>query len=234
MTILLTSSVFCQVVDCENDPQFDICTRRAWVKGDADQDGVVFGQVDDASDILEYLFNSGPEICLAASDWNDDGQVLMEDAVWLLNYNFLDGPPAPWPFPSPEMGPCWCELDLVWRLHEDIIWPITIWNCANQYYGGIDENGFATKLNIGGSAVLEPPLAGDCDNDRFVDEFDADLILVILAGLWDPPECIAQCDVNGDEELTQEDVVFLFNWLFLGGPKPAGPGHCYFLGFPEL
>jgi hypothetical protein len=43
--------------------------------------------------------------CREAGDCNDDGELNVTDAVYLLEYLFMAGPslPAPWPEPGPDL-----------------------------------------------------------------------------------------------------------------------------------
>jgi len=86
-------------------------------------EGVVFLRGDpnssDAIDIadpiyaLNYLFQSGPILCLDAMDANASGAVDLADVLYLLNFINGDGPPPPAPFPAcgndaPVLG---CDSD---------------------------------------------------------------------------------------------------------------------------
>ena len=78
--------------------------ERAFLRGDANQDGVV--DLSDALATLELLFlEAGTSSCRDAIDANDDGNLDISDALVGLNYLFL-GAVAP-----PPPGPLECGLD---------------------------------------------------------------------------------------------------------------------------
>jgi polyhydroxybutyrate depolymerase len=89
-----------RVTDLEATP---VEPRRAFVRGDCNDDGDVSGSVSDAVFLLQFNFTGGAAPpCLAACDANGDGAVLGEvtDAVYTLRFNFLGGPAPPAPFPG--------------------------------------------------------------------------------------------------------------------------------------
>ena len=61
---------------------------------------------------LSYLFVRGPApACLDAADVNDDGGIDVSDVIYLIQYNFNDGPEPPPPFPAPGPDPTADPLD---------------------------------------------------------------------------------------------------------------------------
>ena len=46
-----------------------------------------------------------PSNCEDALDANDDGQLDIADAIYVLNYLFIAGPAMPPPFPEPGLDP---------------------------------------------------------------------------------------------------------------------------------
>ena len=79
-----------------------------FIRGDANGDGIVSGNVTDAVYILKYLFGGRPQpVCMESADANDDRTVNLSDAIYLLNYNFLGRPVSAKPFPelSPDPDP---------------------------------------------------------------------------------------------------------------------------------
>jgi hypothetical protein len=76
-----------------------------FIRGDVDGGGRV--TISDAVNILRYLFQGSPEAvaCARAADLNDDGLLGVGDAIYLLNFLFVAGPPPPPPFPG-----CWFDL----------------------------------------------------------------------------------------------------------------------------
>jgi PKD repeat protein len=72
-----------------------------FLRGDANGDGDVTGQVTDAVFLLAFNFTGGPAPpCLAACDANADGKTDISDAIYTLAFNFLGGPPPAAPFPT--------------------------------------------------------------------------------------------------------------------------------------
>ena len=71
--------------------------------------------VADGIRILAWLFwNLSPlGDCLAACDVNGDQTIDSSDAIYAINYQLLDGPPPPLPFPDCGVDPgLECELYL--------------------------------------------------------------------------------------------------------------------------
>lgn len=69
-----------------------------FIRGDGNADGSV--NLVDAIYSLNYLFLSGPSLCLSALDVDDNGGVSLADPVTLLGYLFLSGPNPAIPFPG--------------------------------------------------------------------------------------------------------------------------------------
>jgi hypothetical protein len=80
-------------------------------RGDCNNNGLTAGYFGDIVFLLCYLFGGCPcssppcyqPACEAACDANDDGAVELSDAVYLVNWMFLDGPAPPQPYP--DCGP---------------------------------------------------------------------------------------------------------------------------------
>ena len=71
-----------------------------FLRGDANRNSMI--GVSDAMTILRGAFVFGVTLpCPDAADVNDDGQVQVVDALYLLNYLFLDGPRPVLPYPVP-------------------------------------------------------------------------------------------------------------------------------------
>ena len=83
----------------------DLPSNQAFIRGDANDDGVVSAFLD-ATRILTYAFADAEEPpCLRAADVNGDNSVAgLVDAEYLLLFAFVDGPPPPSPYPD-------CGLD---------------------------------------------------------------------------------------------------------------------------
>ena len=76
-----------------------------FVRADCTGDGGVF--LDDIVFFLQHLFlGTQDPPCQAACDSDDDGELGIGDAMYVLSYMFLSGPPPPSPFPG-----CGCQLD---------------------------------------------------------------------------------------------------------------------------
>lgn len=65
-------------------------------RGDADGDGH-FAPIQDALFLINGLFSAGPVPCYDAQDFNDSGTVNIGDAVEILSFGYLSGPPPPAP-----------------------------------------------------------------------------------------------------------------------------------------
>ena len=73
-------------------------------RGNANDDSKV--NIADAIWILDALFNQGARpTCQDAADTNNDGLVVISDAVYLIQYQFLGGPPPPAPYPECGLDP---------------------------------------------------------------------------------------------------------------------------------
>ena len=68
-----------------------------FLRGDPDRDLRL--DEKDALAVLAHLFAGKPLSCLDAADVDDDGKVSITDAVYLLNFLYLDGPAPPEPSP---------------------------------------------------------------------------------------------------------------------------------------
>jgi hypothetical protein len=93
-------------------PIFMVITAAAFplgadfVRGDSNSDGQV--SIADVFADLSYLFRGSPEPeCLAAGDFDDDGDIEITDAAYAVVYLLQGGAPPPPPFPSagPELTP---------------------------------------------------------------------------------------------------------------------------------
>jgi hypothetical protein len=84
--------------DASNSRNYQAKVRDLYVRGDANDDGVV--TITDVIVGLGYLFLSVSTDCLAAIDANRDWSVNVADPMYLLLYLFPFGPPPPLPFPD--------------------------------------------------------------------------------------------------------------------------------------
>jgi len=76
--------------------------------------------------------------------------------------------------------------------------------------------------------VTEPTfLRGDVDQSGSVSLIDGVLLCYRVSGLQPPGDCRDADDINDDELLTISDAVYLFQYMFVGGPSiPAPSGVC--------
>ncbi len=86
-------------------------STQPFVRGDVNGDGQQ--AIEDAIQMLAYLFTNGAVDCVDATDVDDDGALIINDAVWLLSYLFLNGAPPPAPATT-------CGLDTTADLGADL------------------------------------------------------------------------------------------------------------------
>ena len=67
-------------------------------RGEANGDGVF--DIADAVITFERVLLGGIVNCLDAADADDDGRVDIADGIWMLSYQFSEGPPLPAPGPA--------------------------------------------------------------------------------------------------------------------------------------
>ena len=99
----LEGSVLDSFVIRKNEPR----PPFSFLRGDSDLGMSI--ALSDAIRTLEHLFKEQPLECPAAADWDADGKLSLMDAVGVLVYLFVEGPPAPSPFP--ECGVAALEQD---------------------------------------------------------------------------------------------------------------------------
>ena len=110
---------------------------------------------------------------------------------------------------------------------------------------GADGTSFSAEfvtLDVVGGPCLVQQLAGDCNQDgtRNIADLSCYVLLqfggFVLIGTGATPPCagdtnsvgnLAVLDVNDDASTNVSDIVYLANWLFLGGPAPAQGVDCY-------
>ena len=80
-----------------------------FVRGDVQGDLSV--NISDAVAVLGHLFSGRPVPCVDAADVDDSGTVEITDALFLVEYLFLEGEPPMAPFPDPGVDPTEDELD---------------------------------------------------------------------------------------------------------------------------
>ena len=74
-----------------------------FVRGDANGDEVV--DISDGIAVVSYLFLGRELVCLDAADTDDDEQLVITDAVYLLDFLFRSGAPPPPPYPGAGTDP---------------------------------------------------------------------------------------------------------------------------------
>jgi hypothetical protein len=87
----------------------------SFLRGDVDGDGIL--HVGDATLLIDVLFfGADPLRCCAATDANDDGDISVSDAIWILNFVLAGGPPPAGAFPLCDAAPsgddCFAAGDL--------------------------------------------------------------------------------------------------------------------------
>ena len=83
-------------------------TGPRFVRGEANGDGAV--DLSDALKVLFVLFTGAPTDCEDALDADDQGDLNVVDAVYLLEYLFQGGPAPPAPFPAAGEDPTGDDL----------------------------------------------------------------------------------------------------------------------------
>jgi hypothetical protein len=82
-----------------HDAEGTINVDRSFRRGDVNDD-----ELFDSSDVILILtcafLGVGCSDCADASDVNDDGEVDVADAIYMINWRFADGAPPPAPFPE--------------------------------------------------------------------------------------------------------------------------------------
>ncbi len=83
-------------------------------------------------------------------------------------------------------------------------------------------------ITAGIVTVTEPTfLRGDVDQNGTVSLIDGVLLCYRVSGLQPPGDCRDADDINDDDLLTISDAVYLFQYMFVGGPSiPAPSGVC--------
>ena len=94
-------------LDLNNDGVLDSCVPPtvSFRRGDTNVDGTL--DVGDAIHTLSHLFSNTSLNCKDSSDFNDDGQLNIADAILVLQYTVGTG----LGFPPPAPGPNLCGID---------------------------------------------------------------------------------------------------------------------------
>jgi hypothetical protein len=90
------------------DGIFTIGALPVFIRGNANQDYTV--NIADPVRILMHLFLESPLACEKAGDANDDGELWIDDATYMLAYLFRLGPVIPPPFPLEGTDPTTDDL----------------------------------------------------------------------------------------------------------------------------
>ncbi len=86
-----------------------------------------------------------------------------------------------------------------------------------------------TPTMIDGSILVTEPhfIRGDLNHNGSVTLLDGVLLLYRVSGLETPSTCRDADDINDDGVLTLGDAVYLFQYMFAGGPQiPGSDGSC--------
>ena len=177
----------------------DLSAQNSFRRGDVNCNGFV--SVVDGFDLAQFIFNPGgnplPCNCRDAQDADDDGVVVIVDAIFILNFVLLGGPPPPAPGalvcgPDPTLDPLNC------------LYP-------------------ARRCDAGPANVVYK--RGDANCDGCVNVLDVFTMRSILfAGGVQPCGCRDALDANGDLQFTASDVVFLLQYISAAGAPPPFPG----------
>ena len=165
-----------------------------FIRGDTNQDGCVDAR---DGDFLLLLLNDPDQgfKCREAADANDDGEVNLADAVFILNFAENGGFPPPLPFP--ECG---------FARGESL-------GCESY----LDD---ACSGCVEPEILL---VRGDSNQDGDLDVSDAIFALnYLFVGGAEPP-CLAAADVNGTGFVDLSDSIYLLSFIFIGGPPPPVP-----------
>jgi hypothetical protein len=180
-------------------------------RGDADCDGCVSSA--DAAFLTAFLMTGGPPPCCnEAADADNNGVLSASDSVFILAYCNTGGPvpSAPGPLvcgPDPAPGALGCAS-----------YPESACcsGCRNQLPGDCNQDG---ALDIGdpvcllGFCFLGVPAALPCGDGALAHTSNITLM-----------------DCNGDGSLDcLADAICLLQFLFLGGPPPAGGTSCVYI-----
>ncbi len=85
------------------DGTFRVGKAPMFLRGEVNSDNRV--NIADPVMITLYLFKGYPIKCVKSADVNDDGEVRLDDVMYLLHYLFLSGRVIPPPFPTPGLDP---------------------------------------------------------------------------------------------------------------------------------
>lgn len=130
-------------------------------------------------------------------DVNGDGDVDLEDVVYLINFIFNDGPP-PNPLAAGDVnGDCFVTI-------ADVVY-------------------LSNYLLKSGPAPKPFCLPGDVNHDGYVNLPDIVYFINYMLLSGTEPVSKKSADVNADCKLDLADVVYLVNFIFKGGPIPQ-PG----------
>ncbi|MBI4600438.1 MAG: hypothetical protein HY721_00620 [Planctomycetes bacterium] len=216
-------------------------------RGDANCDGSV--DAGDAELVKLFLNQIVQEpCCLDAADADDDGEISIGDAVWILSYAEGFGqppmPPGPQecgPDPTPDRLGCadypTGACVLIHCCLPDGSCVLTCRECCAKQegtpvlecLGDGDRNGRDDACE---PAPPPPPLPepepsfqrGDANSDGRLDLSDAVFELGWQFQGSRGPDCLDAADSNDDGQIDMSDPIFTLQYLFWAGREPPAPG----------
>ncbi|MFH2056521.1 MAG: dockerin type I domain-containing protein [bacterium] len=167
----------------------------------------------DADYLTEYLFGVGPapvdctcqepEFGGDIGDVNEDGTINLDDINHLIDFLFTGGPaPDPLALGDPDGNGCIDQDDVDYLI-------------AKIFQGGPDPVDCAPWTQAVGLVV------GDVNGDDGIDAGDLSMLIEMRIGEMPEAAIPPHADVDGDCCITDDDVVYLQEYLYNAGPDPV-------------